>query len=194
MPSESSVVTQGQLPGTQESSSPAHLGSACPNSPKLVDRAPSDHLSASPQNLGHHAMPDLKLLALDSEDLEVISATTQDAVVRVGDMGFARADRRFALLMNRFAWEEGGKTPQRKRTALHFDRVNDVKVQGIDLNAVDGVLDLLAITFSLADEPAGRVDLDFAGGGTIRLDVECLEARLQDLGAAWAAKATPTHA
>ena len=139
-------------------------------------------------------MPDLKLLALDSEDLDVISATTQDAVVRVGDMGYAKADRRFALLMNRFAWEEGTKVPQRKRAVLHFDRVNDVKVQGIDLNAVDGVLDLLAVTFTITDEPAGHIDLDFAGGGTVRLHVECLEARLQDLGAAWAAKATPAHA
>ncbi len=139
-------------------------------------------------------MPDLKLLALDIEDLDVISATTQDAVVRVGDMGFAKADNRFALLMNRFAWEEDGKTRQRKRTALHFDRVNDVKVAGIDTNSVDGVLDLLAIRFAETDAPAGTVELAFAGGGTIRLTVECLEARLQDLGAAWAAKATPAHA
>jgi hypothetical protein len=138
-------------------------------------------------------MPDLKLLALDTEDLDVISATTQDAVVRVGDMGFARADSRFALLMNRFAWEEDGKTRQRKRAALHFDRVNDVKVAGIDTNAVDGVLELLAIRYTEADAPAGTVELAFAGGGTIRLAVECLEARMQDLGAAWAAKATPAH-
>src|ERR1044071_8085408 len=96
-------------------------------------------MSAPTQTLsGHHTMPDLKLLALDSEDLEVISATTQDAVIRVGDMAFAKADNRFALLMNLFAWEEGGKTRQRKRAGLHFDRVNDVKVAGIDLNAVDG--------------------------------------------------------
>ena len=139
-------------------------------------------------------MPDLKLLALDSEDLDVISATTQDAVVRVGDMGFAKADQRFALLMNRFAWEEGGRTRQRKRAALHFDRVGDVKVAGIDTNAVDGVLELLAIRFDTGEAPAGIIELDFAGGGTIRLTVECLEARLQDLGAAWAAKATPAHA
>ncbi len=139
-------------------------------------------------------MPDLKLLALDSEDLDVISATTQDAVIRVGDMGFARADHRFALLMNRFVWEEGGKTRQRKRTALHFDRVSEVKVAGIDLNAVDGVLELLAVRFTESDAPAGTIELAFAGGGTIRLSVECLEARLQDLGAAWAAKATPAHA
>jgi hypothetical protein len=141
-------------------------------------------------------MPDLKLLALDTEDLDVISATTQDAVVRVGDMGFAKADSRFALLMNRFAWEEDGKTRQRKRAALHFDRVNDVKVAGINTDAVDGVLELLTIRFTPAatDAPEGAVELAFAGGGTIRLTVECLEARLQDLGAAWAAKATPAHA
>lgn len=138
-------------------------------------------------------MPDLKLLALDSEDLDVISATTQDAVVRVGDMGFAKGDHRFALLMNRFAWEEEGRTRQRKRAALHFDRVHDVKVSGIDMNAVDGVLELLAIRFTATDAPAGIVDLDFAGGGTIRLSVEYLEGRLQDLGAAWATKATPEH-
>jgi hypothetical protein len=139
-------------------------------------------------------MPDLKLLALDIEDLDVISATTQDAVVRVGDMGFARADRRFALLMNRFAWEEDGKTRQRKRAALHFERVTDVKAAGIDLNAVDGVLELLALRFVETDAPSGTVELAFAGGGTVRLTVEVLEARLQDLGAAWAAKATPAHA
>lgn len=139
-------------------------------------------------------MPDLKLLALDSEDLQVISATTQDAVVRVGDMGYAKADRRFALLMNRFVWEEDGRTRIRKRAALHFDRVNDVQTQGIDLNATEGVLELLAVTFTVTDDPAGTVDLDFAGGGTVRLRVECLEARLADLGAAWAAKAAPAHA
>jgi hypothetical protein len=159
----------------------------------LVDRAANAHLSRNILNSGHSPMPDLKLLALDSEDLDVISATTQDAVVRVGDMGFARADHRFALLMNRFAWEDQGRTRQRKRAALHFDRVTDVKVSGFDTNAVDGILELLAIRFSEVDAPAGTVDLDFAGGGTVRLSVECLEARLMDLGAAWAAKATPEH-
>jgi len=120
-------------------------------------------------------MPDLKLLALDSEDLDVISATTQDAVVRVGDIGFAKGDHRFALLMNRFAWEEDGRTKQRKRTALHFDRVNEVKVSGIDLNAVDGVLELLAIRFTASEAPAGNIDLDFAGGGETTADCKTLE-------------------
>lgn len=141
-------------------------------------------------------MTDLKLLALDSEDLDVISATTQDAVVRVADMGYARRDRRFAMLMNRYAWEEGvgGRKGKRKRSALHFDRVSSVKVAGIDTNAREGVLELLDIRFTETDKPSGSVELRFAGGGTVRLEVECLEARMQDLGAAWAAKAKPEHA
>jgi hypothetical protein len=142
-------------------------------------------------------MADLKLLALDGEDLEVISATTQDAVVRVGDMGFAQSDQRFALLMNRFAWEEkDGQRGKglRKRAGLHFDRVTHVASAGFDPEKREGVLELLAITFTASDDPAGTVELRFAGGATVRLDVECLEARLMDLGAVWAAKAEPRHA
>ena len=142
-------------------------------------------------------MTDLKLIALDAEDLEVISATTQDAVVRVGDMGYAKADRRFAMLMNRYAWEtdeRGARNGVRKRTALHFNGVSAVRVSGIDTNAVDGVLELLAITFTETAAPGGHVDLAFAGGGTVRLEVDAVEARLHDLGAAWAAKAKPEHA
>lgn len=141
-------------------------------------------------------MTDLKLLALDSEDLEVISAHVQDAVVRVADMGYARADRRFALLMNRFDWTSAqGRRDKgvRKRAALHFDAVQSVVTSGYDPAAAEGVLELLAITFSPIDGPAGIVELSFAGGGAIRLGVECLEARLSDLGAAWAAAAKPAH-
>jgi hypothetical protein len=140
-------------------------------------------------------MTELKLLALDSEDLEVISSTTQDAVVRVPDIGYAQGDKRFALLMNRYAWELGDRgRGQRRRAALSFNRVNAVAAAGINLNAVEGVLELLDIRFAATDEPAGNVELRFAGGGTISLAVECLEARLEDLGAAWAAKAKPEHA
>lgn len=140
-------------------------------------------------------MTDLRLIALDPEDLDVISATTQDAVVRVADMGYARADQRFALLMNRFAWEDGtARKGVRKRAALHFDRVTAVRFSGFDLNAQEGVLELLAIRFTQTEAPSGHVDLTFAGGATIRLEVEVLEARLADLGAAWAARAKPEHA
>lgn len=139
-------------------------------------------------------MTDLKLLALDNEDLDVISATTQDAVIRVQDMAYARGDHRFAVMMNRYAWELGDKgRGQRRRAVLHFNRVSEVTTAGIDLNAREGVLELLDTRFTLTDDPAGIVELRFAGGGTIRLTVECIEARLEDLGAAWAAKARPAH-
>lgn len=139
-------------------------------------------------------MTDLKLLALDAEDLDVISATTQDAIVRVADMGFAKTDQRFALLMNRFAWEDGSaRSGVRKRTALHFDRVTAVRTAGFDPSSAEGSLELLTIRFTETDSPSGHVDLTFAGGGTVRLEVEVLEARLQDLGAAWAARVKPEH-
>ncbi len=138
-------------------------------------------------------MSELKLIAMDAEDLQVISACTQDAVVRVGDMGFAKSDRRFALLMNRFAWEEKDKQAQRRRAAMHFDHVGDVSSKGINLSAVDGVLSLLSIDFIVGEAPAGTVELKFAGGGTIGVQVDCLEARISDLGASWAAAAMPEH-
>ena len=140
-------------------------------------------------------MTDLKLLALDTEDLDVISAHVQDAVVRVADMGYARGDRRFALLMNRYDWTSDKPRGKgvRKRAALHFDAVQSVVTAGFDPNAHDGVLNLLAVTFIPIDGPAGMIELSFAGGGTVRLGVECLEARLSDLGATWAAAAKPAH-
>lgn len=140
-------------------------------------------------------MTDLKLIALDAEDLDVLSAHVQDAVVRVADMGYARADRRFALLMNRYDWEtaKGRDKGLRKRAALHFDAVQSVATNGFDPASPEGVLNLLALTFHPVDGPAGIIELSFAGGGTVRLGVECLEARLADLGAAWAASAKPAH-
>jgi len=140
-------------------------------------------------------MTDLKLLALDEKGLEVISAHAQDAVIRVADMGFAKSDNRFACIMNRFVWEE--KSPNskgvRRRAAMHFEHVLSVKSQGIDTNAHDGVLNLLMIDFNPTNAPEGIVNLRFAGGGTVQLIVECLEMRLNDLGASWAAKAVPSH-
>jgi hypothetical protein len=140
-------------------------------------------------------MADLKLLAFDSEDLETVSAMTQDAVIRVPDIGFAEGDRRFVLMMNRYAWEIDGKRGpgQRRRTALTFNRVNRVQAAGINLDAGEGVLALLDIHFEPTEVPGGIVELRFAGGGTLRLDVECIEVRLEDLGAAWSAAAKPEH-
>jgi hypothetical protein len=140
-------------------------------------------------------MTDLKLLALDAEDLEVVSAHVQDAVIRTVDMGYARGDKRFALLMNRFDWTQNQKRSKglRKRAALHFDGVTHAAFAGFDPASPEGVVNLLDIRFEPTDAPSGIVELRLAGGGTVRLTVDYLEARLADLGAAWAASATPSH-
>ena len=138
----------------------------------------------------------LKLLALDEEDLAVLSAYVQDAVLKVGDLAWLPKEQRFALAMNRFIWEnaEGARrTYERRRAVLSFDRVTRVSTSHIRRDRPDAVLELLAVEFEATDAPAGAVTLIFAGGGALRLEVECIEARLADLGVAWATAARPVH-
>ena len=146
------------------------------------------------------ANPDLlRIAAIDGEDLAVVSAHVQDAVLKVGDMAYLPREQRFALAMNRFIWEkaEGRRqqTYERRRAALTFDRVTSVQVNRIDRGRVDAVLELLAVEFSAAapEDPSGTITLVFAGGGAVRLAVEVIEVRLADLGAAWATEAKPDH-
>ena len=134
----------------------------------------------------------LQLAALDAEDLAVISAHMQDAVLLVGGMSFNQRRQQFALVANRFAWDET-ETRQRRRTGLHFDRVRAVKTLNIRGSEKAAVLSLLAITFSESDSPSGEVLLRFSGGGTVRLDVECIECQLKDLGSAWSTPNMPQH-
>ena len=134
----------------------------------------------------------LRLAALDIEDLAVISAHMQDAVLLVGDMNYAPKTRQFALLANRYAWDEP-EMRQRRRTGLHFDRVLEVKTLNISRAEKDEVLSLLSASFAETDAPSGEVLLSFAGGGTVRLIVECLECQMADLGPAWSAQNTPQH-
>jgi hypothetical protein len=139
----------------------------------------------------------LKLIALDEEDLKIVSAHVQDAVMKVGDLDFISASRQFVVPMYRFAWEkdatEKKPQPERRNSVLHFDRVLSAKLSGISRDKRDEVLSLLAVTYTTTDAPAGTVDLVFAGGGAIRLEVECIEARLVDLGGAWEASSRPAH-
>jgi hypothetical protein len=142
-------------------------------------------------------MNDLKLIALDAEDLRVLSCHLQDAVIRVEDMAYIRDEMRFAALASRFDWECAARAAgeyQRRHSGLRFERVRSAQVQGIDLNNKDAVLSLLAVTFEPADEPSGTLTLHFAGGGAVRLQVECVEAELRDLGAAWSTRVKPEHA
>jgi hypothetical protein len=142
-------------------------------------------------------MPVLKLLALDAEDLQVMSAHVQDAVLRVGDIAWRAQEKRVVIAMNRFVWEAPkrlfARHDERRRAALHFDRVLAVKTAGIDRGQPAEVLSLLAIRFEETQAPAGHVDLVFSGGATMRLDVECIEAQLSDIGGAWEATSRPAH-
>ena len=138
----------------------------------------------------------LKLVALDSDDIEVLSAHAQDAVVKIGDIMWRPAEKRVIVVLNRFDWE-GAQNPvppyRRRRAALRFERVNAFKHRHVACNEKDAVLNLLAVEFTPTDAPAGHVTLTFSGGCALRLDVECLEAELADLGPEWATAACPAH-
>jgi hypothetical protein len=139
----------------------------------------------------------LKLVALDEEDLKIVSAHVQDAVMKVGDLDYFAASKQFVLPMYRFAWEKAPERwrdqPERRNSVLQFNRVLSIKTSGIHREKRDEVLALLAIGFSSGAEPAGTIELIFAGGGAARLQVECIEARLTDLGGAWQASSRPDH-
>lgn len=141
-------------------------------------------------------MSRLKLYAMDSEDLQVISACCQDAILHVGELEYYADESRFVLTMNRFAWEAADPSNsefERRKSVLHFNRVRSVKVQGIDRTQKDTVLSLLSVSFEAADEPEGVIELVFAGDGAIRLEVECIEAQLTDSAAAWGTGSRPAH-
>jgi len=144
--------------------------------------------------------PSLKLIVLDSEDLEVVSAHLQDAVISVAEMIFAKSERRFAAIANRFDWTDAlakgrGRNAsfKRRRAGLRIEHVLGAQLAGIDLDDRRQMLNVLAIRFEPTVAPEGHVTIDCAGGAAIRLHVECLEAELKDLGAAWTTKAKPVH-
>jgi hypothetical protein len=129
--------------------------------------------------------PQLKLIALDADDLAVISAHVQDARVQTSDIIWRQHEKRLVIGMNRLDWEQtlaGEAEPRRLIAALRFDRVLACKSRNIDLAASDTALDLVGIEFHEAEAPGGSAVLLFAQGGALRLDVECLECELTDLG------------
>ena len=145
-------------------------------------------------------MAELKLIAFDADDLAVISANLQDAVLKVGDIAYLPRESRFAAIGNRFDWADalkgdnsGSQEYIRRRAALRFERVLGAQLLGIDLGRKDAVLSLLAISYEPGEAPEGKVTLHFADGGAIRLHVECIEAELKDLGPVWRVETMPKH-
>lgn len=138
---------------------------------------------------GSAANEPLRLLAEDAEDLAIISAALQDAILRPADIVWEKTARRLTLELSRFCWECGGT---RVRAAMQFGDVLAVKSRGLP-RLPDAPLDLLAIHFVDGEPPGGRVMLMFAGGGDLRVDVECLDAVVTDLSDRWPARVAPTH-
>ena len=126
----------------------------------------------------------LRLVAQDAEDLKVISTLVQDAVLPVTEMSHDPKRRRFALMLNRFRWEDRtqaeavGRAYERVRSVLVIDDVLRVQSQGFDRGDKDLVLSLLSLDFAPGADGTGRLTLTLAGDGAIALDVEALEVRL----------------
>jgi Protein of unknown function (DUF2948) len=142
----------------------------------------------------------LKLSAEDTEDLKVMAAHMQDALVRVGDIAYLPRHHRLAISLNRFCWEAppakiGGKTAYARVTSgLHFDGVLGVKARGLDQKDIESLLYLLSIEPKLDESGAGVIDFIFAGGATLQAQVECIDASLIDRGEPWLTESKPEHA
>lgn len=140
----------------------------------------------------------LHLWAQDAEDLVVISATLQDAVLKAEDISFEKGKRLFAFMANRFCWEQGGNEKNRTRCGVHFENVFAVRSKNITQNS-DQVLSLLAIVFEPDEKdantlsPEGTIRLMFSGSAEMSLRVESLKVLMQDVTGQWTAKSTPKH-
>lgn len=134
-------------------------------------------------------MAPLRLLAEDAVDLQIISAALQDAIMRPVDIRWEKDARRLTIVLSRFCWECGGT---RVMAAMQFGDVEAVKSRRLP-RLPEAALELLALDFEPTEAPGGRVILMFAGGGDLRIDVECLDAVLTDLSDRWPARMAPTH-
>jgi hypothetical protein len=141
-------------------------------------------------------MDRLKFVALDKDDLDVVSAHLQDALVKPTEVLWRPQENRVVIALDRFDWEAAACSEKpafkRRRAALRFDRVRACKARDVDLTS-DTDLNLLAVEFSETDAPSGSVTLIFAGKATFRLDVECLEVELADIGPERDAGCCPDH-
>ncbi|MCH2251146.1 DUF2948 family protein [Cognatishimia sp.] len=140
----------------------------------------------------------LNLGALDGEDIKILSALTQDAVFPVTEMTWRAKERRFAILLNRFRWEDAenaqrrGRDVERVQSLLVVENVTKVASQGVDRSDADVILALLSIE---VDEDTEEVTLTLAGDGAIRLSIEALEVSLKDVTRPYLAPSgkTPDH-
>ncbi|MGB7433192.1 MAG: DUF2948 family protein [Ahrensia sp.] len=142
-------------------------------------------------------MKPLKLMALDREDLTVIAAQVQDAITKPAYFEFSARDKRFTIVLNRFAWDAEGKKSdtkhQRRQAALSFAQVTGVRSRNVRRDDDGQILNLLTVRFVAGEAPSGIIELLFADGPAIELDVACIEVQLADLGGVWGTRFKPRH-
>jgi hypothetical protein len=139
----------------------------------------------------------LKLLASSEEDLKVISAHLQDAIVSVSDVANLKKNRIFLMQLNRFMWEDVEKGVFRKnkriRTILKFDNVIKVSSKNIIQKKTSRFLDFLTIESNLLADKSYEIKLIFSGDSVIRLNTEVIDVTLDDQGSPWESKTKPKH-
>ncbi len=143
----------------------------------------------------------IKLSAMDRDDLGVISACLQDALTRTAEMTYLPREKRFVCTLNRFMWEAedetrvDGKLHHRIRSGVHFNGVSAARLKDIRQEAGDDLLELLAIECEGDGDGASDVviTLVLAGGGLIRLEADCIDCALTDMGSPWTTTNRPSH-
>ena len=136
----------------------------------------------------------IRFAVLDAEDLAVMSAHLQDAVLKPADVSYLQSTKRFVLVVARLDWRRvASGRPARREAGFHFEHVQRVRQLGFSRRVPAEQLQLLAVSYETTDAPAGTVLLTFAGGAMIRLEVECLEAEMHDLGPCWPVDHCPRH-
>ena len=139
----------------------------------------------------------LKLIARTEEDLRVVSAHLQDAIVNVNDIANLKKNKILLLQLNRFMWEDVEKGVFRKnkriRTVLKFENVIKVYSKNIYQDKKDKFLDFLTIETNKMTDKNYEMKILFAGGSIIKVISEVIEVTLDDQGDAWVTKNKPKH-
>jgi hypothetical protein len=141
----------------------------------------------------------VRLMATDDQDLSIISALMQDAIGKTTEIAWLPAKRIFALVVNRFRWEDAttaeteGRDYERVRSGLHVEDVSDAKFRGFDIGKGQEAFEILSVTFTAGDDGTGHVTIDCAGGAGFDLTVETLDVRMGDMDEVWTTKFLPKH-
>jgi hypothetical protein len=140
----------------------------------------------------------LRLIAQEPDEVTALSAALQDAVAKIGDFHYEPARRRFTLALNRYRWEaadqrRGDDKGERVRTAVQAGSVTAAKAMRLKQGAEEAVVSLLALSFEPGEPPGGALRFTFAGGGELRLEVECVDMVLADISEPWRAVRRPAH-